>query len=347
MIRRLLVALCGLLLTGAAHAQGAPDLTAWWRGYEAAGAATTPDGRKLRLYCLGAGSPTVVFEAGLGGPGGASFRTVQPQVAAVTRACVYDRAGYGRSAEAHDDRDLAALAGDLGTVVEAAGGGRPVVLVGHSFGGPIVRYFAYTHRRLAAGLVLIDPSGDDQVRRFAAAVPRLAELPANDAALHHRCVSALAKGPIEDGSPDYRACVDLGPGDPWPPADAPADLEAALVGERGDAFQRAVMAEDAAFEGSDRDAREAAAAKRPLGDLPLIVLTRGKTVELPGLTPREAVALTGVWRRMHWEMSTLSSDGRRVFVEGAGHRIQADRPQAVVEAVERVVAEARARAKAR
>ena len=61
------------------------------------------------------------------------------------------------------------------------------------------------------------------------------------------------------------------------------------------------------------------------------------------LTPAGQAAFTQVWRQTHWEDSQLSTHGRRLFVDGAGHGIQFDKPEAVVDAVNRVVAEARAK----
>ena len=52
--------------------------------------------RKLNMYCMGKGSPTVLFEAD-GGRAGWDWSAVQPEVARRTRACVYDRAGLGSS----------------------------------------------------------------------------------------------------------------------------------------------------------------------------------------------------------------------------------------------------------
>jgi hypothetical protein len=53
-------------------------------------------GLRLNLRCEGEGTPIVVFDSGLGADG-TVWRSVQPEVARVTRACAYDRAGLGRS----------------------------------------------------------------------------------------------------------------------------------------------------------------------------------------------------------------------------------------------------------
>src|SRR5581483_414760 len=51
----------------------------------------------LNVYCQGSGTPTVVFDAGWG-DWSAAWSIVQPQIARRTRACSFDRAGYGFSA---------------------------------------------------------------------------------------------------------------------------------------------------------------------------------------------------------------------------------------------------------
>ena len=327
---------------GQAGPGGAPqaDMAAWWHGYEA-GFVRTPDGRRLQVYCMGSGSPVVVFEAGSGGQG-SGFRRVQPLISETTRTCVYNRAGHGHSDAAKDSRDLTALANDLGVVVRAVGGGRPVVLVGHSFGGPITRYFAYGHPERVAGMVLIDPAGDDQYRRLFKPIPGEDLILEQGAATLRTCLGLLERGPLAPATDDWKTCVDVGPGAPWPPVDAPDALKSQIAQERGAAYYRALLAETGWWVASPHDAELSARARRGLGDIPLIVLTAMRTSAPASLTPAGQAAFTQVWRQTHWEDAQLSTHGRRLFVD-AGHAIQFDRPEVVVDAVNRVVAEARAK----
>ena len=94
------------------------------------------------------------------------------------------------------------------------------------------------------------------------------------------------------------------------------------------------------------DARQGASVRKSLGDLPLIVLSGTPTFG-PGLTAQEGAALIALWRTMHWEDAQLSTQGRRRFVEGAGHNVQIDKPDAVIAAVVEVVTEARSRGSVR
>lgn len=112
----------------------------------------------LHVEEAGTGSPTVVFEAGMGASR-AMWGGVVPAVAAKTRTVVYDRAGLGRSPALPGPRDLAALVDDHLRLLATLGPG-PFVLVGHSWGGPIVRVVASRVPDLVAGLVLVDQTDE-------------------------------------------------------------------------------------------------------------------------------------------------------------------------------------------
>ena len=137
-------------------------------------AVTTPDGRRLRAMVGGVGDDLVVLEAGLGGSG-LTWGLVHGILARSHRVVAYDRAGLGSSDPDPAPRDLARLADDLEAVI-AAFPHRRLVLVGHSWGGPIVRVAAA--RRIArglptAGVVLVDPS-DERARTYATRAVRTA-----------------------------------------------------------------------------------------------------------------------------------------------------------------------------
>jgi pimeloyl-ACP methyl ester carboxylesterase len=340
-MKRLGIGLAALALAEPAAAQIAkpsPELAAWWRGYEAAPSVKTPDGRKLRVFCQGSGGPVAVFESGLG-DGAWGWRPVQPAIARQTRVCSYDRAGLGGSDPAKGPRDIDAMAADLAVVVKAVGRGKPVLLISHSLGGPIVRQYAYRHPDQVAGLVLVDPSADHQNERFRAVLPDFDKINRiNYAPLQH-CLAAVEKGPIAESAPDYRLCISK------PPPDMPADLAHNHVAyNQSPAHYREVLAElDAQTGAEDLNAREADAARRPLGDKPLLVLTAGETPKMPGETPEQLKRFDMAWYEMHNEIAALSTRGRQRIVPGASHYIQGLKPQAVVDAVAEVLTEVRDR----
>ena len=118
-------------------------------------------GHKLHVNCTGKGHPTVVVENGLG-DFSFDWILVQDRVAHFARICTYDRAGYAWSDPGPKPRTFAQINLELRDALAKLGERGPFVLVGHSYGGPIVRNFAATYPREVAGIVLVDASFEGQ-----------------------------------------------------------------------------------------------------------------------------------------------------------------------------------------
>ena len=147
-------------------------------------------GRSLYLDCRGSGSPTVILEAGFGNdseiwdsvalPEDETGPAVFPAVAMFTRVCAYDRPGTyrdpgfpGRSDPVEMPRTAGDIVADLHALLTAANVPGPYVLVGHSFGGLIVRLYASTYPDDVAGLVLVDAAHEDYYAEVEKVLPRL------------------------------------------------------------------------------------------------------------------------------------------------------------------------------
>lgn len=121
-------------------------------------------GYSLHLNCTGEsseGRPTVILET-LSGGTSVSWAWIQPELAATTRVCSYDRAGRGWSEPGIESRNLWGTVADLEGLLNAAGVQGPYVLVGHSIGGLYVRAFAQANPDDVVGMVLLDSSHPDQ-----------------------------------------------------------------------------------------------------------------------------------------------------------------------------------------
>lgn len=119
------------------------------------GALVDVGGFRLHMKCSGAGSPAVVMDAALGGSS-ISWTLVQPEISKLTRVCSYDRAGFGWSDAGPMPRTAARVAAELRTLLARAGVPPPFILVGHSFGGLVMRVFAARYRPDVAALILVD-----------------------------------------------------------------------------------------------------------------------------------------------------------------------------------------------
>lgn len=340
-IARLAGLAAGVLLAGgtglAAEPRASPSAPPspalrWWAGYlNDAQAVKLPDGRTMNLYCTGAGGPVVVLDSGLG-DGAWSWSGVQGAIAEKTRVCSFDRPGYGRSAPGPAPRDTRAIVNDMTAMLKIAKVPGPYVLVGHSAGSFDVRLFAFTHPKDVAGVVLVDPSADNQMERMAAVAPAI------------KAMQETAYGPM-------RACM----ADPRPPEAETAcrrnlppgvtpQIEAFFAGEATrPGNYRAILGELDAF--GTLDSGELVAARKtagahPLGDKPLVILTAANQMA-PGLSAEDTAAIHKVWVAMHDEMAGLSTRGVNRIVEGASHYVHRDKPQVFLDAVFEVVDAAR------
>jgi pimeloyl-ACP methyl ester carboxylesterase len=111
---------------------------------------------RLHLHRQGKGEPVVLLEAGIAGSS-LGWATVQEKLAALTTVCSYDRAGLGWSDECALPRSASQLALELHSLLDRAGVTGPYILVGHSYGGLLIRAYSFSYPEQVAGLVMLDP----------------------------------------------------------------------------------------------------------------------------------------------------------------------------------------------
>jgi len=114
------------------------------------------DRRRLYLVQKGSGSPTVLFEAGIAATNLNWFHIQEP-VSHFASTVSYDRGGLGWSSPARTARTPANIAVELHQLLERASINPPYILVGHSFGGLVMRCFALNYPEEVTGVVLVDP----------------------------------------------------------------------------------------------------------------------------------------------------------------------------------------------
>lgn len=259
-------------------------------------------GLTFRYFCQGVGSPTVIIEQG----GGISLETVfswkqrvgwaalMPKIASLTRICVYDRVGLGRSSTAERARTSFDIAIELHALLTREKITPPYVLSGQSLGGMNALAFANLHRDEVVGLVLIDSSHPQQLQRMNAVLPP------------RRADEAEMLRGFRDG-----------PG---------------RTGMGGEWFDFARNAEQ--FANSMR-----------IGRIPLIVLTAApQPPNDKSPLPREwQAAIEPMHQQLQRELASVSTDSKHIIAQKAGHNIQLDEPQLVLDAITDLVTRARAK----
>jgi len=294
-----------------------------------------PPGRVLRIpggalhcYQQGLGSPTIVLEAGISASS-VSWRPLQKELARHSRVIAYDRAGYGWSPRIGAPRTIPRLCAELEAMLEASGAPGPYVLVGHSFGGLLLRHFAPYAPGKVAGLVLVDPlepiEWSPLTEPQAARLRKGVQLSRRGALLARLGVVRLGLDLLTSGTqvlPRLLARVSSGRG---------ASVTDRLVGEvrklppelwpvmKAQWCLPRGFLQLAEYLARLPEACALALDDGALRDLPLIVISAEKS------TPAVIEA--------HRATAALSSHGRHLIAAGSGHWVQLDRPDLIVRAV--------------
>jgi formylglycine-generating enzyme required for sulfatase activity len=297
---------------------------------------TAPDGARLNMYCMGTGSPTVIFESGWE-DWAPAWSLVQSRVAQWTRACSYDRAGAGFSGPGPMPRTGVRIAEELHGALHLAGINGPYILVGHAFGGDPVRTFADLYLPDVAGVVLVEADASDlepqamQDADHEGAARILAGL--------RECRDSVAVGKplprvVRSGRADRTCAQQFFRGLPeaaWSP-----ELNASLLHR---AETQAVMYDAFISEMAEMPSDEAWLQQhhRSLGSRPLRVLTTGNhgVGHLPASSAQDPAHLEEE-RQITLAQSRwldLSSNARQLFIPESSEYIQFDRPEAVVGAI--------------
>jgi pimeloyl-ACP methyl ester carboxylesterase len=120
-----------------------------------AGTKVDVGGYQLFIRCSGKGAPPAIFDAGASS-GSSVWRAVEPNVAAFTTTCVYDRANRGISDKGPIPNTSQQMVHDLHTLLAKAQIAGPLVLVGQSFGGMNMGLYTRLYPADVAGLVMVD-----------------------------------------------------------------------------------------------------------------------------------------------------------------------------------------------
>lgn len=292
-------------------------------------------GTRLNVYCMGSGSPTVVFDSGWE-DWAPVWALVQPEVAKFTRACSYDRAGAGFSEPGAMPRTSVRVADELRSVLRVARIRGPYVLVGHAFGGDNVRTFAVRFPQDVAGLVLVEAdvtSSPEERRGQAKLVASLRE-----------CRDAIAAGrplptlPASAGRPAPSCAQQFFRGLPeaiWSP-----ELNATLLelAQHKLALYDTFISE---MEQMPADEAYLQQHQRSLGSRPVRVLwtgnhgvhslDRARTPDPEHRRYEEAVAS----EQASW--LGLSTNSRQLFTDQSSEYIPFDQPGFVIDAIREVV----------
>ncbi|HKK16051.1 MAG TPA: alpha/beta hydrolase [Gammaproteobacteria bacterium] len=264
-------------------------------------------GYRLHMLCEGQGKPAVIMDAGIGGFS-LEWIPVQRLLRTETyRVCVYDRAGYGWSDPGPSPRTTDQIVEELHTLLNTAGVNPPYILVGHSFGGYNMQYFAKAYPQEVGGLVLVDSSHPEQV-------DRLPEIPSTRERSSTGQMITLFAG---------QSTFKYYPQDVRNSLLRLVSLRKTFITQRRESVNMAISGEQVVRAGH-------------LPDIPLLVITRGIRV-----WPEDPYGdmLETTWMKMQKELASMTPHGRQIIAAKSNHLIHLLQPDLVANAIRSIVDE--------
>jgi pimeloyl-ACP methyl ester carboxylesterase len=293
-------------------------------------------GYRLHIDCQGdpSAQPTVIMDAGQG-EFSLTWALVQPEVARFARVCAYDRAGLGWSEASPKARTASNIVEEFQTLLTRAGIEPPYLLVGHSAGGLYAQLYAQAHPEDVVGMVLVDSAHPELDVRTPQSLIKLNKRAFTAMGCGFRFLQLLQSIGLLALVPNLVDRLWFSPS----PRGA-RETQIGVICSRIGAFE-ALRKEPTSAWANLAEARSAQITT--LGDIPLVVLSRGQgdISGGPGISAEDLERFEAANDEMQDELAALSPLGKRIVAEESGHYIQVSQPEMVIDAIRDVVASAR------
>jgi pimeloyl-ACP methyl ester carboxylesterase len=300
--------------------------------YPPPGVLVDAGGHKLHVLKQGDSGPTVVLESGIASSC-LTWCLVDQEIARFATVYSYDRAGFGWSPYNDKPKIARSLIEEMRLALAAAGAPTPRIVVGHSFGGLLMRIYAAMYPEEVSGVVLVDALPAEEWfplnPQRTHTLRRAAQMTARGAWLARHGIVRFALRSLERGSSTIPRIFSFLSGAgrmsvPQRVAEQLVKFPPKVRGQIRAHWSRASSFHALADYLAELPASCAQAMICPdLGDMPLIVLSaeKGRT----GHVGRQA------------KLAKLSTRGDFRMIAGSTHWIMLDDPASVIEAVHDLV----------
>ncbi len=251
--------------------------------------------------------PTVILESGMGGCA-LDWSLVQTHLSEYTKVVSYDRAGFGWSTQTIENPTCENYVADLRELLSRMDLKPPYILVGHSYGGMIMRLYASKFPDEVVGIVLVDSTHEKRFTEAGSSEGRRVEQ------LNHqnRLKLGYLLSPIA-----VPRLIKQHIGSKRLPTDIQKTVTA--LGYRTNAYKAAYLELLHTIKSADQLHRS----KSLRSDMPIIVISAGRQNE--------------EWKEGQKELLNLSKKIQHIIVEDSWHSIHIYNPQAVIDSVIRLL----------
>lgn len=274
-------------------------------------------GYKLHIQCQGEerpGVPTVIVETGIWDCS-YSWQLVQANIAAMTRICTYDRAGYGWSDPGPTPRTFEQIVSELEILLRKKGIHPPFIFVGHSLGGPIARYYQSQHPSDVVGMIFVDA-----LHKEAPVFSRI-----------FRVVCEAFSYLLYFGVQRFLLglCPPMSSNPQW--TSAMQKTYAACHQMKMSSFATCLKE----WDGIEVSFSELKAKERSLKDIPITIISRDPDHSIyPGISKPQ---LREGLEKLNKQHLDESPHARFVIAKQSGHLVQIDRPDVIIEEILRMI----------
>ncbi|MED1409754.1 MULTISPECIES: alpha/beta fold hydrolase [Bacillus] len=275
-------------------------------------------GRKIEVYMRGNSKQTVVIQTGMG----CSFYDWLPIIEKLSQKFTvisYHRPGYGESELGNNPRTTMQVAKELHMLLHELAIHEPIILIGHSYGGLCAQHFAMLHEDQIKALILVDSTSMNLHRLDELHLPISDQTDSDDIWLqkYHTYskmdVDALYTElkPMLINQSEHHIEFSISP-----------------------SLYKATASELAEWKNCARSIKEL---YKTL-EIPLTVIGRDPQYSITqmiesDMPKEEATQLEEMWQELIREQLHLSINSKYILAKHAGHGIENDRPDTIIEAI--------------
>lgn len=276
-------------------------------------------GQTIEVYIKGSSKQTVVIQTGMT----CSFYDWLPIIEKLSQhftVVSYHRPGYGKSELGNYSRTALQVTKELHMLLQKLDINDPIILIGHSYGGLCAQHFAMLHEDKLQALILVDSTSMNLHRLDELHLPISDQTDSDDMWLQkYNTYSKMNVDMLYN------------------------ELKSILVNQSRQYIEfsispllyKATASELCEWKNCAHSIKEL----HKTLETPLIVIGRDPQYSITqltegGMTKEEATQLEAMWQELIHEQLQLSTHSQYILAEHAGHGIENDRPDIIIEAVQ-------------
>ncbi|CAM4320576.1 alpha/beta hydrolase [Bacillus manliponensis] len=280
--------------------------------------------KEIEVYITGNGQKTLVIQTGMS----CSFYDWIPiaeQLSTNYKVVLFHRPGYGASLYSKEARTTKQAAEELAELLHVLHIKEPITLAGHSYGGLCAQQFAINYPHKLENLVLIDSTSMNLHRLDDLHLPISDETDSDEKWLQtYRDYAAMTQNELQHI---------LQPTLSSRHSRLPKEIQRhCLHFSTSPTLYKAVLSEMTNWKQCALQLKKDC----KLLHVPLLVIGRDANYSIQQMTKNgmpleEATLLETLWQELIEEQTTLSTNSKKMIAERAGHSIEQDRPDFLIE----------------